>query len=390
MGAGILSDLNDTNDLFAELGDTTLAGLDDGSLHEALFAVDLLRRRVTALEVKVLAEMDLRRSFEAEGAKSLAAYAAWKLPIPADEARVLTRCSRQLRTMPLVRALFEAGEVTVDQVRQLAACHTINPDAYVDAEVDLVGMVLDLDAHDSTDALKYWRQCADPDGSQKDAERRYEKRDVTMHTAADGMELVRGQLDAITGGIVKTTWEAICHDLFTADWADAKAIHGEDTTIDHLARTNPQRRADALRIMAERAAMVTPGAEDHGPRPLITVVCGEKTYMDLCETEAGTILDPHDLIRLFDRAWFERVIFDGPSRVIDVGVRQRFYRGATKRAVQVRDRECRHPSCHDPVTWADIHHIDHYENGGQTTQDNGELDCRWHHRWIHRQPKPTP
>jgi hypothetical protein len=123
---------------------------------------------------------------------------------------------------------------------------------------------------------------------------------------------------------------------------------------------------------------------------LITVVCGEKSYMDLCETEAGTILDPHDLIRLFTRAHFERVIFDGPSRVIDVGVRQRFFTGATRRAVEVRERECFHDSCHDPVTRADIHHIEHYEDGGETVQSNGDPGCRWHHRWLHRQSEPAP
>lgn len=389
MGAGILSDLDNTNDLFADLLDTALSGLADGSLHEALSAVDLLRRRVTAFEVQVLGEIDVRRSFEAEGAKTAAAYAAWKLPIPADEARLMVRCSRQLRTMPLVEALFSVGAISVDGVRQLAACQTLNPDAYTEAEVDLVGMVLDLDANDSTDALKYWRQCADPDGNQKDAEKRYEKRDFNIVTAADGMELVKGQLDAITGGIVKTAWEAICTELFDADWADAKAIHGDDTAIGHLERTDAQRRADALRIMAERAAMVAPGSEEHGPRPLLTVVCGERAYLDLCETEAGTILDPHDLIRLFNRADFERVIFDGPSRVIDVGVRQRFYTGATRRAVQVRERECAHASCHDPVTRAHVHHVTEYEHGGETVQDNGTIYCAWHHRWIHRQPQPA-
>jgi hypothetical protein len=134
--------------------------------------------------------------------------------------------------------------------------------------------------------------------------------------------------------------------------------------------------------------MVTPGAEDHGPRPLITVVCGETTLADLCETEAGRILDPHEIIRLLSSAELERVVFDGPSTVIDVGVRQRLFKGGKRRAVQVRDRECAHESCHDPVTWADIHHIEHYEDGGETVPENGEPQCRWHHHWLHRQSKP--
>ncbi|MGH9247589.1 MAG: hypothetical protein ACRD29_25425, partial [Acidimicrobiales bacterium] len=40
----------------------------------------------------------------------------------------------------------------------------------------------------------------------------------------------------------------------------------------------------------------------------------------------------------------ERVVFDGPSRVIDVGPHRRLFDGATRRSVAVRDRECFHPS----------------------------------------------
>ncbi|MGH9247583.1 MAG: hypothetical protein ACRD29_25395, partial [Acidimicrobiales bacterium] len=40
----------------------------------------------------------------------------------------------------------------------------------------------------------------------------------------------------------------------------------------------------------------------------------------------------------------ERVVFDGPSRVIDVGPHRRLFDVATRRSVEVRDRECFHPS----------------------------------------------
>jgi hypothetical protein len=50
---------------------------------------------------------------------------------------------------------------------------------------------------------------------------------------------------AVNGALAR-----IERELFNADWAAAKAIHGDDTTAAHLARTAAQRRNDALVEMA--------------------------------------------------------------------------------------------------------------------------------------------
>jgi len=61
-------------------------------------------------------------------------------------------------------------------------------------------------------------------------------------------------------------------------------------------------------------------------------------------------------------------VFDGPSRVVDVAVRSRFFGGATRRAVQVRDRRCTWPGCDAPAQRCDVDHIIDYDHGGETTQ----------------------
>jgi hypothetical protein len=293
--------------------------------------------------------------------------------------------------MALVAEAFIAGTISVDHVRLFAMCQATNTDAFADAEEMLVGIAGDLDHHSFARAARYWCQLADPDGSERDAEKRYAARRCNMRTAPDGMELLDAQLDPITGGIVRTTFEMIKKELFDTDWNQAKIIHGDTTTIADLKRTDAQRGADALQVMAERARMVHGDAHQrHGRRPLLTVLVGEQALANLCETEAGTVLDPHDLLRLLDRAELERVVFDTPSRVIDVGVRRRLFEGATRRAVEVRDRECDHPSCHEPITEADIDHLIEYRLGGLTEQTNGKCKCKWHHRWRHRNDRQQP
>ena len=77
-------------------------------------------------------------------------------------------------------------------------------------------------------------------------------------------------------------------------------------------------------------------------------------------------------------------MFDGPSRVIDVGVRQRFFTGALRRAIEVRDRHCQFPGCDVPAEDCQIDHKTRYTDGGLTTQDNGRCYCATHNRQRER------
>lgn len=77
----------------------------------------------------------------------------------------------------------------------------------------------------------------------------------------------------------------------------------------------------------------------------------------ICQLDDNTVIAPGQLLAGLTRADIERVNFDGPSRVIDVSQRRRFT-GAVRRAIQVRDRHCQHPSgCDIPAPGCDIDHI---------------------------------
>jgi hypothetical protein len=100
----------------------------------------------------------------------------------------------------------------------------------------------------------------------------------------------------------------------------------------------------------------------------------------ICELANGTMVTPGSLLPWLESAWIERMVFDGPSRVIDVGVRQRLFSGATRRAVEVRDRECFHPTCDVPAEQCEIDHVRPYAEGGLTTQATGRPACAFHPR----------
>ena len=83
-------------------------------------------------------------------------------------------------------------------------------------------------------------------------------------------------------------------------------------------------------------------------------------------------------------------MFDSPSRVLDVGAQRRFFTGALRRAIEIRDRTCFHPSCDEVPQRPEIDHIHDAAKGGPTTQDNGRLGCGFHNRWRTTHPDSDP
>ncbi len=126
------------------------------------------------------------------------------------------------------------------------------------------------------------------------------------------------------------------------------------------------------------------------PRPLISVLAGYETFAGrICELADGTVITPGTAASLLDEALIERVVFDGPSRVIDIG-HTRTFQGALRRALEVRDRHCTHPGCDVPADRCQGDHVIAWSHDGPTTQDNGQLRCAYHNRWRWQHPDQPP
>ncbi len=237
-------------------------------------------------------------------------------------------------------------------------------------------------------ALAYWAQLADPEGADAGAEAGHCARRLHLAETFGGSWALSGQFDPIGGAGVARALGIIEQELFEADWAEARARWGADVRMSHLVRTPAQRRADALVEMARRALAVPAGARL--PEPLFTVLVGYETFAGrTCELAGGAVVAPGSLVRWIDEAWVERVVFDGPSRVTDVGVRRRLFAGATRRAVEVRDRTCFHPFCDEAAERCEIDHVQPWAAGGLTTEANGRVACGFHNRERHR-PRAGP
>jgi len=235
--------------------------------------------------------------------------------------------------------------------------------------------------------IRYWVHRNDADDAQTDAASQLAERRVDCSETFEGTVVLDALLDPITGAIVARELARLEQELFEADWAEARERVGDGACATDLARTPKQRRADALRLMAERSAAKPADATE--ARVLLQVLAGHESVERLCELSNGTVVTPGQLLPILHLADVERIIFDGPSKVIDVGVRRRLFSGATRTAVHARDRGCTHPSCDEPLDRCQVDHVIPWSRGGLTTQTNGEDKCRFHnHHKGDRPPRP--
>lgn len=153
-------------------------------------------------------------------------------------------------------------------------------------------------------------------------------------------------------------------------------------------RTAGQRRADALVELARRALDGGRLPEVGGERPHIAVTIDLATLEARAPAAAADVdwagpVPGETARRLACDAGVTRIITDGPSEILDVGRRTRTVPPALRKAVVLRDGGCAYAGCDRPPPWCDVHHIEHWADGGSTSLANLTLLCRHHHRLLH-------
>jgi hypothetical protein len=363
-----------------ELAAIDPTSLGDVELHELVVELALESSRLAAARAGALAAWDARRVWAADGSKSASARFARECDLSARTARSELERARKLRSMPETAAALRDGKVSVDQADLLA--HVNQPDVaalFARDESLLLAQIHGLRFVHGVRAAKYWLQLAQEEAGHTPESVRRDGRHLSAARTIWGTVDLRGTLDTLAGTEFLDELRRLERTLFEADWATARLEHGTGAAPEQLARTAGQRRADALVEMARRSRRAP--ADGPRPRPLITVLAGYGAFSRTCELADGTVIAPGDVVPLLAEADIERVVFDGPSRVIEVGVRRRFFEGALRRAIEVRDRHCQHPSgCDVPAAECQIDHIVPYADGGLTTQDNGRCYCPAHNR----------
>lgn len=242
------------------LGALAAHGIEPVDAHHALEVVrrvEASARRLNALQVQLVAEIDRRHLHRADGHRSARAMVGFAANLAPAEAGRRARAARALRDLPEVAAGLAEGRIGRDQVDRIARVHAnrrvraaLLP---LDADLAVVAARLryaELDRH-----LHAWEQLADEDGAGSRSERDHLRRDFTIRQNLDGSYRIEGGCGSLQGTVAAEILEAYVRAELEADWAEARAEHGPDVSIEQLARTDAQRRMDAVeRIFLDAAA----------------------------------------------------------------------------------------------------------------------------------------
>lgn len=330
-----------------------------------------LRRTIDRLEAEAqrrLAAIDQRVAYSEHGYTSPTAFVKHTTRTTGGKARQAVVAARGARHMPLATKLHEAGEIGPDQLRVLRYAYETQPDAYPEAEPMLCDLARQLEwVADLRRAVEYWSQAvAEPPA----ADGRYARRYLYASRTLDGMVKVDALFDPEGGEIVLD-----------------RLLAATPPVADGDARTPAQRRADALIDLINGGPGGEPGAGYRANRAHLQVHVSYGTLRDLSpslsETTSGHVLTPRAIRRISCDASINRIVFGPDSEPLEMGRRVRMPPEPLRRAVVARDRHCQFSGCDRPHWWCDVHHVDHWADGGTTNLDNLRLYCRHHHRLLH-------
>ncbi len=227
------------------------------------------------------------------------------------------------------------------------------------------------------------RMRLDADGMLDKDNRDHDRRWFACDQTFGGVFVLRGELDAEGGAILKTAIDALCLPT------------GPDDR-----RIGSQRRADALVDLASRQLQDGSLGSTHGQRPHLTLTASIETLRAVPDAAAAelTAIGPvhaQTARRLACDAVCTTVTIAAQAndseitgclqqhKPLSVGRDTRVIPSHIRTALHVRDRGCRLPGCDRPPQWTDGHHIQHWADDGRTELSNLLSMCRRHHRFVH-------
>jgi hypothetical protein len=253
--------------------------------------------------------------------------------------------------------------------------------------------------------VQRWEILADLDGAHRDRDTAMEARRAAVVAGIDGVDISASGGTALQAAEMVAIMEAFLEVEFQRDCAERQRRAGADAVGCDLARTDAQRRFDAL-LAILRTANNSPHDETPAAATL-DLVCDQYNYesalashnladepVDLrepdptqarCQTAAGTPLLPDDIVLAAFGGWVRRVVVDSADVVINLGHRRRCFSGRAAHAARLLVTTCEHPGCVVPEAWSQIDHLEEWSrDGGATDQENAGIDCGHHNRYKHR------
>ncbi len=365
----MVSELRSAIDAF---GVRDIAAKPDAMLEEDFAELQRASELLEAERLRHLAEIERRGIHRRDGHLSAASWLATTFKVGWGQAKAEMQTARGLDQMPETAKALESGDVSLAAAKLLVAAREVDPESFSRCEPELVDAARQHQVRDLKQVTTRWRQMVERGRGVDGEEALREMRRLHTSRTFGGMVRVDGDLDPETGETLLTALRAVM---------DAEARSGAED-----ARSPAQRRADALGEVCRQWLDRSDRPQVGGERPHLTVTVSVEALRDLegsAELENAGPVPVEVARRLACDASIVRVVTAGSSEPLDVGRRTPVVSSAQRRAVIVRDGQCRFPGCDRPPAWGDVHHILHWPDGGRTDLRNLILLCRRHHVMCH-------
>ena len=353
----------------------------------------------------LLADFDARRGWASWEMNSCAQWLSWKCQMSPGTAREHVRVARALRDLSVIRAGFGAGRVSYAKVRALTRIATPA------TEAGLAELAGPMTASQLERFARAHRQVTRAD----DAAARVRRR-LTWRVEEDGSLSGTFRLPPLAGAVLLKALRAACADLAGDPRGDVSAetpaADGQPAASATAVRTSSD-LADGLVAVAESflagkvagadgaevyQVVVHVGADALAERPAPAPAAqagvsaetpaapaqapGDPADPARCHVEDGPATSISTAQMLGCTAALSWMTHGDGGAVLAMGRRRRRPSSAIRRAARERDTgRCRFPGCESRRV--DLHHIQHWVNGGRTDLENLISLCPYHHKLVH-------
>jgi 5-methylcytosine-specific restriction endonuclease McrA len=330
----------------------------------------------------LLAEFDERRGWASWEMNSCAQWLSWKCQMSSGTAREHVRVARTLRDLPVIRREFATGRLSYVKVRALTRIATpATEEGLADMAIPMTGNQLERFA-------RAHRQCSSAD----DAAARVRRR-LTWRFEDDGSLAGSFRLPPLAGAVLLKALRAVSAETppapgepvvrTSSDLADALLVVAESFLAGKVAGADDAEVYQVvLHVGTDATSQAGVSAETLPSAPVPPPAPGDPADPARCHVEDGAAIGVTTAEMIGCTAALSWMTHAAGGAVLNLGRRRRRPSAAIRKAARERDHgRCQYPGCESRRV--DLHHIQHWANGGPTSLENLVSLCKQHHMAVH-------
>jgi Domain of unknown function (DUF222) len=371
--------------LLEEVADLDPMYLTADPKQELLVAVERPANRLAALQFRALAAAgDVA---EAHGTRHAGAWLAHQTRQDPPAGRSAQRLAEGLdQRWPILGRAYAAGSVSTAQTKVVGQALDdlpagLDPDLRARAEQHLVEQAAHFAPHDLKVLGRRVLDVLAPEVAEAHEAKLLEReeQEVWDHSSITHRRLGNGRSRAVVTlpDAAMDRWLSQLH-AFTSPRRENDVPPGERMPY-------TRKLAHAFTALLER--IPADWLPQHGgtTTSIVITIDQAKLAQDLATAglTTGTPITAGEARRLACGAGILPTVLDGKSQPLDLGRTRRLFTPAQRKAMAVRDRECRAEGCDTPAAWCEAHHTTPWNTGGRTDLADGVLLCSFHHHRAH-------